>query len=150
MYMHQSTPATDLPCACTTMRKATRALSRLYDDTLAPLGVTVAQFGILKAIWREPELALSRLADEMVMDRTSLYRMLTPMTSAGWIAIASPTKGRAKTVTLTAEGESLLTQARQLWGDAQNRVVGTYGADRWQALETAISELTHLSVGLNA
>jgi hypothetical protein len=29
-------------------------------------------------------------------------------------------------------------------------VVGTYGADRWQALESAISELTHLSVGLNA
>jgi DNA-binding MarR family transcriptional regulator len=69
--MHQSTLATDLPCACTTMRKATRALSRLYDDTLAPLGVTVAQFGVLKAIWRDPGLELSRLADEMVMDRTA-------------------------------------------------------------------------------
>lgn len=150
MCMHQSISATELPCACTTMRKATRALSRLYDDTLAPLGVTVAQFGILKAIWREPGLALSRLADEMVMDRTSLYRMLTPMTSAGWIAVASPTKGRAKTVTLTAEGESLLTKARQLWEGAQSRVVGAYGADRWQVLESAISELTRLSVGLNA
>lgn len=150
MCMHQSIPATELPCACTTMRKATRALSRLYDDTLAPLGVTVAQFGILKAIWREPGLALSRLADEMVMDRTSLYRMLAPMASAGWIAIASPTKGRAKTVTLTAEGESLLTKARQLWDGAQSRVVGAYGADRWQVLESAISELTRLSVGLNA
>jgi DNA-binding MarR family transcriptional regulator len=132
------------------MRKATRALSRLYDDTLAPLGVTVAQFGILKAIWREPGLALSRLADEMVMDRTSLYRMLAPMASAGWIAIASPTKGRAKTVTLTAEGQSLLTKARQLWDGVQSRVVGAYGADRWQVLESAISELTRLSVGLNA
>ncbi|HVI53551.1 MAG TPA: MarR family winged helix-turn-helix transcriptional regulator [Luteibacter sp.] len=142
--------ATELPCACTTMRKATRALSRLYDDTLAPLGVTVAQFGILKAIRREPGLALSRLADDMVMDRTSLYRMLTPMRSAGWIAIAAPTKGRAKTVALTAEGEALLTKARLLWDDAQTRVVGTYGADRWQALERAISELTRLSVGLNA
>lgn len=132
------------------MRKATRALSRLYDDTLAPLGVTVAQFGILKAIWREPGLALSRLADDMVMDRTSLYRMLTPMTSAGWIAIASQLKGRAKTVTLTVEGDALLVRARQLWGDAQTRVVGTYGAERWQVLENAISELTRLSVGLNA
>jgi DNA-binding MarR family transcriptional regulator len=150
MYMHQSIPATELPCACTTVRKATRALSRLYDDALAPLGVTVAQFGILKAIWREPGLALSRLADEMVMDRTSLYRMLTPMTSAGWIAIASPAKGRAKTATLTAEGESLLTKARHLWDGAQTRVVGTFGADRWQVLESAISELTRLSVGLNA
>jgi DNA-binding MarR family transcriptional regulator len=149
MYMHQPKPVTDLPCACTTMRKATRALSRLYDDSLAPLGVTVAQFGILKAIWREPGLALSRLADDMVMDRTSLYRMLTPMTAAGWIAIASPTKGRAKTVTLTAEGESLLNDARQLWNGAQTRVVGTYGADRWQVLESAIAELTRLSVGLN-
>src|ERR1700750_99503 len=130
MYMHQSISATDLPCACTTMRKATRALSRLYDDTLAPLGVTVAQFGVLKAIWSERDAALSRLGDEMVMDRTSLYRMLTPMTSAGWIVIGSPTKGRAKTATLTAEGESLLAQARPLWDDAQNRVVGTYGADR--------------------
>jgi DNA-binding MarR family transcriptional regulator len=147
--MHQSIPATELPCACTTVRKATRALSRLYDDALAPLGVTVAQFGILKAIWREPGLALSRLADEMVMDRTSLYRMLTPMTSAGWIVIGSPVKGRAKTATLTAEGDALLLKVRELWDGAQTRVVGTYGVDRWQALESAISELTRLSVGLN-
>jgi DNA-binding PadR family transcriptional regulator len=72
------------------------------------------------------------------------------MNTAGWIAIASPTKGRAKTVTLTTEGESLLVEARKLWDNAQTRVVGTYGADRWQVLENAISELTRLSVGLNA
>jgi hypothetical protein len=44
----------------------------------------------------------------------------------------------------------LLTEARQLWDGAQTRVVGAFGEDRWQVLESAISELTRLSVGLNA
>ena len=31
MHMHQ-----ELPCACTALRKASRAMTRLYDDALAP------------------------------------------------------------------------------------------------------------------
>jgi hypothetical protein len=40
------TPAIDLPCACTTLRKATRALSRIYDDALAAVGMNVTQLAM--------------------------------------------------------------------------------------------------------
>jgi len=150
MYMPHAISPVDLACACTTLRKAARSLSRLYDDALAPLGMTVAQFGVLKAILREPGLPLSRLADEMVMDRTSLYRSLTPMVKSGWIDIDAATKGRAKNVTLTAHGRRLVDEAKVLWGDVQLRVVGAYGARHWEALESAISELTRVGVSLAA
>ncbi|MET0935910.1 MAG: MarR family transcriptional regulator [Luteibacter sp.] len=150
MYMPHDISPVELACACTTLRKAARSLSRLYDDALAPLGMTVAQFGVLKAILREPGLPLSRLADEMVMDRTSLYRSLTPMVKNGWIDIDAAKKGRAKNVTLTARGRRLVDEAKVLWGDVQLRVVGAYGVRHWEALESAISELTRVGVSLAA
>jgi hypothetical protein len=68
MHMHQRL------CVCTTMRRATRALTRAYDEALAPFGITVQQFAILRDIQRAP--SLPRLAEGLVMDRTSLYRAL--------------------------------------------------------------------------
>ena len=74
MHMHQSST-----CACTALRKASRAVGRLYDEMLADSGLTTAQFAILRHLARAESLPLSRLADHLVMDRTSLYRGLTPM-----------------------------------------------------------------------
>jgi hypothetical protein len=37
MYIHKHQLAVDLPCACTTMRKAARAISRVYDTARASL-----------------------------------------------------------------------------------------------------------------
>jgi DNA-binding MarR family transcriptional regulator len=148
MHMHPVVPP--LPCACTTIRKASRALSRIYDEALAPAGLTVAQLGVLRAIGRgakdgEP---LSRLAETLVMDRTSLYRALGPMARSGWLRIKDAPKGRTKVVQLSKAGIRATARAGEYWETAQTRVIGEFGVDRWATLQKAMTDLTALGVRL--
>ena len=148
--MHMHNKLTSLPCVCTTLRKASRALSRVYDEALASSGLTVAQLAVLRAIGRgsnggEP---LSRLAESLVMDRTSLYRALTPMVKSGWLLIQDGPKGRTKVVQLSKAGTRATADAAKSWDAAQGKVIGAFGVDRWAALQKAVTELTALGVKL--
>src|ERR1700733_3623130 len=106
MCMHNIETAVDLPCACTTLRKATRAVSRIYDEALAAVGMNVTQLAILRAIGRAGDggIPLSRLAESLVMDKTSLSRGLGPLIRSGWLVVMQAGKGRTKLVCLTIEG----------------------------------------------
>ena len=86
MHMHHEHPVA-ATCACTALRKASRAVTRLYDEALDNSGMTIVQFSILRNLEREGPRPLMQLADLMVMERTTLYRALVPLEHAGWITI---------------------------------------------------------------
>jgi len=134
------------------MRKAARAMSRIYDEALAPAGMTVGQLAILRAIGRASAeaIALSRLAESLVMDSTSLYRALAPLARSGWLEIFAAGKGRAKLVKLTEAGRSATDGAATQWEAVQGKVIDALGADRWGAMQSAIAELTAIGVRLGA
>lgn len=148
MHMHHpggpAGPAT-LACAGTTLRSAARAVSRGYDAALHDGDLTVTQFAILRRVARAGEIPLSRLAERMVMDRTTLYRALTPMTREGWIRIEPAARGRARVATLTPAGVRRLSDSTAAWELAQTRLVGAFGVERWQALYAELRDLTHLA-----
>jgi DNA-binding MarR family transcriptional regulator len=149
MYMHRTVTALDLPCACTTLRKATRAGSRIYDDALAAAGINVTQLAILRAIGRAGDGApLSRLAESLVMDKTSLYRGLGPLIRSGWVVVTHAGKGRTKLVRLTTEGRRVTDAAAEPWETAQSRVVEAFGVERWAALHESIADLAAVGVRL--
>lgn len=150
MHMHQRISPLDLPCACTSLRKAARAVTRVYDEALAETGLNAAQLAILRALGRAGEagIALSRLAEQLVMDRTSLYRALQPLARAGFIAVEGGTTGRAKTAFVTEEGRRKAEVAAPFWEAAQSRVVGEFGSKRWDALVPELAELTGLAAAL--
>src|SRR5690349_18366919 len=108
MHMHHEADPAAGPCVCTALRKATRAVSRVYDEALEAAGLTTTQFAILRHVARAGTPPLSRLAEQLVMDRTSLYRTLEPMQRHGWVAIAPAPAGRAKLVSLTPEGVAVM------------------------------------------
>lgn len=148
MHMQQSQAAIDLPCVCTTLRKATRAVSRVYDEALAPVGMSVTQLAILRAIARAGAggVPLSRLADSLVMDRTSLYRGLGPLMRARWVTVTSAGKGRTKVVCVSTEGRRVANAAAKPWETAQSRVVEAFGVKRWAALHKSIADLAAVGV----
>jgi len=149
MHMPRVVPS---PCVCMTLRKASRAMTRIYDDALAPAGLTIAQFGVLRAIGRGDKkgMALSHLAEMLVMDRTSLYRALRPMVRSGWLLIKQAPKGRAKIVQLSKAGIRATTTASDIWHKVQSQIMGEYGVGRWAQLHRAITELTALGVKLGS
>jgi DNA-binding MarR family transcriptional regulator len=148
MYMHQTDAALKLPCACTTLRKASRAISRVYDAALADVGLSTPQLAILRAVSRNDGQPLSRLAEELVMDRTSLYRALTPMVRSGWIRIEDTGSGRIKRAFLNGPGREVTAAAAPAWDAAQARVVGALGVERWRELSESIKALADIGVAL--
>lgn len=144
MHMHQETLSG--PCACTTLRKAARAVARVYDEALAGTGMTTAQFAILRHVARGGSVPLSRLADSLAMDRTSLYRALAPLEGKGWVAVSAG-QGKAKLASLTDQGRAALAGAEGDWVEVQERIVGTIGAEQWAGLEAGLRALTAFAQG---
>lgn len=146
MHMHQTTlsPFEDLTCACNALRKASRAVTRFYDEVMEGTGLSLTHFALLRNIQRLQPVPLMRLADVLVMDRTTLYRALGPLEREGWIALAGG-EGRAKVARLTEAGEQAIARSAAAWQAAQERLIGRFGLDRWHGLETALADLVALS-----
>lgn len=141
MHMHQYS---DQPCICTLLRKASRAVTRLYDERLAAHGLTVTQFAILRNLARHGDLQLNHLAERLVMERTSLYRTIAPVERAGWIAIEQ-IDGRAKIARLTAAGRDVMERAESDWSSAQETLLGGIEGTEWQALQGSLGRLTDMA-----
>ncbi|WP_208411684.1 MarR family winged helix-turn-helix transcriptional regulator [Sphingomonas naasensis] len=142
--MHHDSPAASAACACTTLRKAARAVTRAYDDALAVNAMTTAQFAILRYIARGEPLPLSRLAEQLALDRTSLYRALAPIEAKGW-AIVAAGEGKTKLASLTAAGRAAIATAETDWEGVQERIVGAMGKEKWVELEAALQLVTELA-----
>ncbi len=131
----------DSPCACTTVKKLSRILGRTYDAALAPSGINVTQFAVMRSISRHDGEPLARVADELEMDRTSLYRAIAPMERDGWIKLAAGADSRSRAAVITAKGSRLLAKAADNWENVQGSLINTFGKSEWTSL---VSELKRL------
>lgn len=142
MYMHHSPIATS-PCACTSLRKATRTLDRLYDAALAPHGLTTTQFALMRNIERAGAIVLNQLAAQLVMDRTSLYRTIRAIEEAGWVTITDG-PGKSRLARITPEGQAMLRRAEPDWEKLQAQIHDRLGDDGW----TRLMDMSAAIIGL--
>jgi DNA-binding MarR family transcriptional regulator len=127
---------------CTTLRMASRVVTRHYDRALAPLGLSTSGYSILSRTGREGPLALGALAARLAMDRTTLSREIAPLIDAGFVAaVADAHDRRKKIVALTNAGAELVRRARPLWAKAQRELAGDFGVDRTETLMTELHAL---------
>ena len=147
MYMHDAIPSA---CACTALRKASRAITRIYDQALASHAIGTNQFALLRHIERAGEIALSRLAEALVMDRTTLYRVLRPAEAAGWVSTTAADTGRTRLARLTPAGTALLARAEPDWLACQAMVRARLGEADWSALQGATRAVQALAEGMAA
>src|SRR5215470_10935189 len=103
-------------CNCFTVRAAARHVTQCYDQFLAPTGLRTTQFSILAKIKRKGPLTINALAEDLVMDRTTLGRNILPLERDGLIKLQpAASDGRAKELHLTKAGETRLQAARKGW-----------------------------------
>lgn len=131
-------------CACFDLRKAARAISRMYDDFLRGQGINITQFSLLRVIGGEGELSISTLGRYMVMDRTTITRALAPLAREGLVAIKPGADRRIRVVSLTARGRRLAAEAEPKWREAQEALIETIGEERWRAVSGLLRETTRL------
>jgi DNA-binding MarR family transcriptional regulator len=130
-------------CACFDLRKATRAVSRLYDDCLRPLGLNITQYSLLRVIESEPQISVSTLGRYMVMDRTSVTRALVPLERDGLVRSGAGSDKRMRIVLLTKKGANLLASARPRWNEAQKTFLNLVGDHRWATMRGLLRDTTH-------
>lgn len=126
-------------CACATIRRTDRVLTQFYDEMLAPSGLYVTQFSTLATLAEAAPITINRLAELLVMDRTTLTRNLELLTKQHLVRIEEGQDRRMRLVFLTQEGEQALRRAWPLWQEAQARIEHALGRERFEGLLTDLS-----------
>ena len=132
-------------CACFDLRKATRAVSRLYDDRLRPLGLNITQYSLLRVIETEPQISVSTLGRYMVMDRTSVTRALAPLERDRLIRSRVGSDKRKRIVSLTKKGTRLIADAKPRWDEAQKIFLDLIGDQRWTVMRGLLKDTARVA-----
>jgi DNA-binding MarR family transcriptional regulator len=137
-------PGPSPACACGRLRGATRALTQLYDDLMAPAGLRVTQFSLLRTLAREGPMRINELAAAQLLDRTALSRNLDPLVDLGHVEIVRGQDARSRDVAITRKGTAALRSAEPHWTRAQQEVARRVGVDKLDALIATLGELESL------
>jgi DNA-binding MarR family transcriptional regulator len=133
------TAANNGSCHCTGLRKATRRVSQLYDQALAPSGMKITQRAILAQINRSGSTNVGLLADALVMDSGALAHTLKPLERSGLIAVdVNPADRRHKLISLTAQGRAKLAETNALWVQAEKNFESALGRAEAQSLRALV------------
>jgi DNA-binding MarR family transcriptional regulator len=131
-------PVPVLPCACAGLRRAARAVTRLYDAALRPTGLRATQFTLLQALAvAVTPLKQGALGELLALDTTTLSRTLRPLESAKWIRSFPGADGRERYIELTPGGRRVLDRATPAWERVQHRLQNALGPGDWAALQSA-------------
>jgi DNA-binding MarR family transcriptional regulator len=136
-------------CACGRLRRATRALTQLYDDAMAPAGLRITQFSLLRTLVRDGRLRISDLAARQLLDRTALSRNLDPLVEQGYVEVTQGHDARTREVAITRKGRGALDAAGPHWQRAQTDVAKRLGRKRLDALIEMLGELETLHPAKN-
>ena len=126
-------------CTCLAVRQAARHITQFYDQHLAPMGLRTTQFSILAKLKRLGPMTINALADELVMDRTTLGRNILPLEREGLISITPGRDDRrSKELQVTGAGVERLRVARKGWSAAQTQFAAAFGKERTARLRTLL------------
>jgi DNA-binding MarR family transcriptional regulator len=117
-------------CACAKLRRSARIVSAVYDEALAPIGVSVAQYSLLRMLERAGPCSLSEFGEATGHDRTTLNRTLGALEKQGLVESANGTDRRKRIVALTEEGRELAKRGTPYWREAEARIDEALGEDR--------------------
>jgi DNA-binding MarR family transcriptional regulator len=134
-------------CVGFRLRKLTRRVSQIYDQMLAPLDLTGTQFSVLSNLSTNPDISVGALADRLMMDPTTLTRVLQPLERRRLVSVVATREDRRRRqVTLTATGQATFREAVPLWRKAQARIAELIGERGFgildQSLDLSLKQLT--------
>ena len=112
-----------LSCKCLRMRKATRFVTQFYDQKLKLVGLRITQFSILSLIATDSKRTMMSIAEELLMDRTTLTRGLNILLKEELIEQVKAKDSRKKIMKLSDKGHKILEKAIPLWLEAEHQVL---------------------------
>jgi DNA-binding MarR family transcriptional regulator len=152
MQSHSRPPAGTvlpaLPCACANLRRAGRAVTRLYNRELSATGLEVTQYTLLMALHLRGESSQGHLGKLLALDTTTLTRMLRPLLIRGWIAAKPGKDRRQRLLSLTRSGRTKYNRTKLHWERAQERFRERLGSEAWSQMSELLGAITQATADL--
>jgi DNA-binding MarR family transcriptional regulator len=133
-------------CNAGAVRRAARKLTHLYDTELAPAGLNLCQYGVLRAVnSRGAALpSVQDLAEQLVLDRSTIGQNLRPLVKDRLInLLTDPNDRRVRLIALTKLGVAKFKEANKYWQIAQDRFEEVFGKDEAESLRTALLSIAY-------
>jgi len=140
-------PNLPTPCFCNTLRQASRAVSRLYDEEMRGVGLRTTQYSLLRVLAKAGEVRLGDLGALTFLDETTLSHNLPLLDRAGWVAVRRGADRREKLLSITPAGTVKLAEARPAWERAQARMQELLPEGVLRSLMVLLPEVARLTAG---
>lgn len=147
MRVYTSIMKRTFSCHCTNLRYAAQTLTEGYDRALAPSGLRVTQYVLLRNILQEEaEQSLTDLAQKLGSDRSTIGRNVRILARDGLVSLGRGSDRREHTVRITQKGRETVALATPLWQKSQAVVEETLGEDRLKTLRMLLAQLEEISI----
>ena len=134
-------------CIAFNLKRAVRAVSKVYDDFIRETGLKITQFTILIQIGLEPDISINNLAKALTIDRTTLTRNLRVLEKQNFIDIREDRDRRGRKITLTSYGCTSVNETLPLWNKAQYAMINKFGFEI-ESLITRLDMVTNVALSI--
>jgi DNA-binding MarR family transcriptional regulator len=134
-----------MPCACASLRRASRAVCHLYDLVLAPARINAGQFMILRSIAERGEVAQCDLAIEFAASIETMSRRLAGLRRLG-LTVMHHGPHHKRIYSVTAKGQQRLDEAMPYWEAAQMRLQRMLEETDWRQIFALSERLTAAAI----
>lgn len=110
-------------------------MAALYDAALAPVGINVAQFSMLRSIERHQPVSVTELARQHELDRSTMGRNIRVVERLGLVLTGPGEDMRETVVQLSEAGLVALRNAEPLWEQCQHALAERLGSERINLLK---------------
>jgi DNA-binding MarR family transcriptional regulator len=121
-------------CLCGNMRMAARAVTALYDDYLAPAGLTAAELSVLWCVLAAQPVSMQQIAEFLAMEKSTVTRNVAHLRARSLVRVAAGEDARVKRVSATRQGREAFARALPLWKAAQKAAAAALGGARFHSL----------------
>ena len=121
-------------CLAVRVRLLGRIVTRIYDDALRPLGLTVGQLNLVVIVGTRGPVGQSEIARLLSMEKSTVTRNVERMTRQGWIESLPSGSRSGQGLQLTEQGRKLLQKAHPIWEEAQRRTLARLGKQNFASL----------------
>ncbi len=106
-------------CLAHSIRRADRVVTQIYNDYLSSVGIRSTQFSVLRALSLLGKTTASQIQEILVLDQTTVSRVLKPLIRDNYITVSAGADKREKALALSKSGEALYQRALVPWREAQ-------------------------------
>ena len=111
-------------CIFFSLGKVARQMARTYRESLAPYGLSQPQFFLLIALYEEDGILITRLAEKVALDKSTLTGILDRLERDGLVSrTAKPNDRRAIHICLTERALSLRDDLNHIYSATNQKFI---------------------------